>query len=63
MFWFGHGLPVDYGVATTIVNAGGGGGGVVVQVCSAHQPGHFAIVIRASAYSLRVVHRRNPPLN
>lgn len=27
MFWFGHGLPVDYGVATTIVNAGGGGGG------------------------------------
>ena len=60
MFWFGYGSgPVDDGVATTIAKDGG----VVAEVCSAHQPGHFAIVIRASAHSRRVVHRRNPPLN
>lgn len=36
---------------------------VVGEVCSGHQPGHFAIVIRPSAHSLRLAHRRNPPLN
>lgn len=54
----GYGVPgTGDGAATTIAEV------VVGEVCSGHQPGHFAIVIRPSAHSLRLAHRRNPPLN
>lgn len=61
MFWYGYGVPgTGDGAATTIAEWTEV---VVGEVCSGHQPGHFAIVIRPSAHSLRLAHRRNPPLN